>query len=413
MISQMTGETETRPTFILSCERSGSTLLRLIVDTHSQIACPGQLYLGPLSEDLYRAVYYSLGQTYESATERDRVELVLREVRAMVGGMMERYAAARNKRFWCEKTTLNVDYLKTLSALFPEARYLCLYRNCMDVVQSCLKFNPLGFMPELVPYVRRDPENLVAAMAENWLERNETISAFEAAHADRCFRIHYESLAGDPEAVLPPLFEFLGVGWEENILRKVFSVTHDQGEGDLKVLFSKRINADSIGKGRSIPLAAVPDGLRERIDRLNERLGYPGLEGFYRAHDRDRLSVEPHPEKPNSAGRPVEPDEFFRIQAREILREKKEETCGLGGVCRFVVESEKGGAWMIDLSGPCAEIREAREADQADCTIAITYGAFRELAEGSASAGEIYERGEVTASGNEHLALRFGKLLFG
>src|SRR5690606_32881741 len=121
------------------------------------------------------------------------------------------------KRFWCEKTTLNVDYLKTLSELFPKARYLCLYRNCMDVVQSCLKFNPLGFMPELVPYVRRDPENLVAAMAENWLARNETISAFEAAHPDRCFRIHYESLAGDPEAVLPPLFEFLGVGWEEDI----------------------------------------------------------------------------------------------------------------------------------------------------------------------------------------------------
>jgi protein-tyrosine sulfotransferase len=405
-------ETEARPIFILSCERSGSTLLRLIVDTHSEIACPGQLYLGPVSEDLYRAVYYSLGQTCEAATEKDRRELVLREVRAMVGGLMDRYAAARSKRFWCEKTTLNADYLQTLSALFPGARYVCLYRNCMDVVHSCLKFNPLGFMPELAPCVRKDPENLVAAMAGNWLEKNERISAFEAAHPDRCFRVHYESLAGDPEAALPPLFEFLGVGWEEGILQKVFSVPHDQGEGDLKVLFSKGINADSIGKGRSIPLAAVPDGLRERIDWLNERLDYPGLEGFYQARGEARLPADPRPETRSAAGR-VEPDEFFRVHVRDILGSKEADIAGVRGVCRFVVEGERGGAWLVDLSRACAEIREAREEDQADCTIAITYGAFRELAEGSASAGEIYERGEVTASGNDHLALRFGKLLFG
>lgn len=397
------------PIFILSCERSGSTLLRLIVDTHSEIACPGQLYLGPTSEELYRTVYYSLGQTCAATTERERTERVLQEVRGIVGGLMGRYAAARNKRIWCEKTTLNVDYLKTLSALFPEARYLYLYRNCMDVVQSCLKFNPLGFMPELAPYVQRDPENLVAAMAENWLEKNEKIVAFEGVHPAQCFRVCYESLVSDPEAVLPPVFEFLGLNWEESIVQKVFLEPHDQGEGDLKVLFSKGISSDSIGKGRAIPLATIPDTLKERIDRLNERLGYSGLESFYQDYRKDRLFVESSPEKRKLA----EPDEFFRIQVTEIIGGKRAEIGMLRGVCRFVVEGEKGGAWIVDLSGSFNGVRQAREEDQADCTIAITYGAFRDLVEDSAGAGEIYERGEVTAYGNEHLALQFGKLLFG
>jgi hypothetical protein len=403
---------EQPPIFILSCERSGSTLLRLIIDTHSEIACPGQLYLGPAGEELYRTVYYSLGQTYADITERERRERVLQEVRGIVGGLMGRYAAARNKRIWCEKTTLNVDYLETLSALFPEARYLCLYRNCMDVVHSCLKFNTLGFMPELAPYVRGNPEDLVAAMAENWLEKNARMAAFEAAHPSQCFRIRYEALVSDPEAVIPPIFEFLQVNWEESLLRKVFSAPHDQGEGDLKVHFSKAISGDSIGKGRSIPLAAVSDALVERIDRLNERLGYADLESFYQEHGKAPLFVEFRP-IPGNALKAMEPGDFFLLRAKEIIGEKGK---GIGmsrGACRFTVEGEKGGSWIIDLSQAIAEVREARKEEQTDCTIAITYGAFQELVQDLASAGEIYERGEVTAHGNESLAMQFGMLLFG
>jgi protein-tyrosine sulfotransferase len=392
------------PIFILSCERSGSTLLRIIIDTHSEIVCPGQLYLGPTCSNLYKTIYYSLGQRF-SGCESERVARVLQEVRAIVGNVMERYAFSRNKRIWCEKTTLNVDYLEILSDVFPNAKYLCLYRNCMDVVQSCLKFSSLGFMGELAPYVSKAPESLVGAMAESWLDKNKRIFEFEANHQSQCLRVSYENVTSNPHTTLPAIFQFLGVRWEADILEKIFLSEHDRGEGDLKVHFSKDINTESIGRGRSIPLTAVPDHLQLRINAMNECLGYDSLERFYRNPQADQSAATP-------ADR-LDVDGFFQLLTPEMLSERRPKVANLRGVCQFVVEGDGGGSWTIDLSGADSLIRKEQDDLSADCTIAITHSALSRLVEGTASVGEVYERGQVSVRGSEHLALQFAILLFG
>ncbi|MCA1615986.1 MAG: sulfotransferase, partial [Acidobacteria bacterium] len=75
------------PFFILSTPRSGSTLMRYIVDTHPEVACPSELNLGVLCDDLYMVVALTLGQTLpdppgSAANER----AVLAEVRRIVDG---------------------------------------------------------------------------------------------------------------------------------------------------------------------------------------------------------------------------------------------------------------------------------------------------------------------------------------
>jgi hypothetical protein len=388
------------PIFILSCERSGSTLLRMIVDTHPDIACPGQLALGPTCARLYEMIYYSLGQRVQGS-ESERVAEVLKEVRSVVAGVMERYASARDKSIWCEKSTLNVDYLKILSRVFPNARYLWLYRNCMDVVQSCLDFSAFGFMDELAPYVRKDPRNLVGAMAENWLDKNQKIFELETTNPSRCFRIGYENLTRDPNVALPPVFRFLGVSWEPEIVTKIFSSEHDRGEGDTKANFSKQISTESIGKGRSIPSSALPDHLRRRIDDMNRCLGLESLETFYKKQDEvagtDRLDL----------------DRFFRSQLPQMIAERRKTIGNLRAVCQILVEGEGGGSWTIDRSGAEGVIRKEREISSADCVISINYSAFCALVEGKASVGEIHERRQVKVRGSQRLAIQFGMLVFG
>ena len=395
---------KSEPIFILSCERSGSTLLRVIVDTHPDIACPAQLSLGPTCANLYNTIYYSIGQRL-AVSESERVAHVLREVRDTVGNVMTRYASSRGKRIWCEKTTLNVDYLKILSEVFPNARYLCLYRNCMDVVQSCLKFSALGFMEELAPYVRDDPRNLVAAMAESWLDKNTKILDFETRHPGRCFRVSYENLTLDPHKTIPAMFRFLGVSWDERILENIFSAEHDRGEGDLKVHFSKEISRDSIGKGRSIPSRSLPNRLQARIDVMNDCLGFASLDHFYKNPHGDPAATT-KPER-------LDLDAFFRSQAPKIISQRRPEVGNLRGVRHIVVEGERGGAWTIDLSGVDSVIRKEQRGLAADCTIAIAHAAFCELVERRVSVGEIYERGQASVRGSEHLALQFAILLFG
>src|SRR5688572_32570200 len=206
------------PIFVLSCERSGSTLLRYIIDTHPQVCSPAHLHLGQLCRSLYTSIFYSTGQTMEVRDEATRERLVAGEVRAIVDGFMQGYARTKGKQMWCEKTTDNLQYLRILRDVFPDARYVCLYRNCMDVVHSSIECSRLGFMPELAPYVRKRPDNVVAAMVESWIEKTKILIEFEQAHLAQCFRIKYETLVAEPARTLAPMFGSIGLDWDENLL---------------------------------------------------------------------------------------------------------------------------------------------------------------------------------------------------
>ena len=263
------------PVFVLSCERSGSTLLRYIIDTHPQVCSPAHLHLGQLCRSLYTSIFYSIGQTMEVTDEATRERLVAGEVRAIVDEFMQRYARAKGKQMWCEKTTENLQYLSFLRDVFPDAKYLCLYRNCMDVVHSSIECGRLGFLPELVPYVQKRPDNLVAAMVDSWVEKTTTLLEFELAHPSQSFRIKYETLVVEPLQTLPAMFAALGLDWDEKLLNAVFSTEHDQGSGDRKILFTKRVNTDSIGRGSTISRSNIPDELLDKMNRLLARLEYP------------------------------------------------------------------------------------------------------------------------------------------
>ena len=401
-------QTDHSPVFILSCERSGSTLLRMIIDAHPEIACPPQLNLGQACKHLYNLVYYSIGQTYKGDTESDRRQWVISEIQKMVGSVMQRYADNKKKKRWCEKTTLNINYIKLLSEIFPNARYICLYRYSMDVIYSCLKFNTLGFMSELSPYVRDKPGNLVDAMALNWLDKNEKILEFEKENPDKCFRVHYEDIVAQPNEILESTFRSIGVEWRKDILNKVFSSHHDLGPGDLKVVFSEKINTNSIGRGKMIPVSSISNVVYQHIDQVNERLGYKSLREFYekeKATD-GNISIEDS-RKIFNEHRVLE--NFFLQHTDEILTKQWIKMDQLRGMCRFDVSEE---SWIVNLTIGSAEIRRSLEEDNEDCVITIVKEAFCQLVNGVASVGEIYERGEISASGNINLALQFGKLVF-
>lgn len=378
------------PVFILSHERSGSTLLRWIVDSHSQVCSPAQVYLGRLCEHLHTAVHYTLGQSGNFADEAARAAFVRGEVRRVVDEIMGRYAAEKGKTLWCDKSTLNLDHLERLAEIFPDARFLCLYRNCMDVAQSCLKFNALGFMDELAPYVARHPTNLVTAMAASWLDKSGRMLRFETAHAGACHRIRYEDLVARPKEILPAVFTFLGLEWEPELIERVFTQEHDAGDGDIKLRFSRRISADSIGKGRSLPDTVLRGELREKVDQLHGLLGYPSLDAYYG-----------QPPAAAEAAAPREEAGDFDLCA--FMAAAKARLADLPGTCRLVVQGAGGGRWTFP--------KEAAEATP-DCTVALAGVVLAQIMAGLKSPVDAYEAGEVAASGDLDLALEFALRLF-
>ncbi|MCF7966353.1 MAG: sulfotransferase [Methylobacter tundripaludum] len=390
-----------QPIFILSCVRSGSTMLRCIVDTHPNLCSPGHLSLGPLCAGLYTTAYYSLGELPDMETEEQRDQLAIKETRRVVTDLLGRYAQGKGKKNWCEKSTINIDYLRILTKIFPQAKYICLYRNCLDVAYSCIKLNPLGYMSELASYVQNRPTNFVGAMIDNWLEKNSKLMAFEQAHANQCIRINYESLVLQPEQVLAKLFDFLGEPWDERLIDSIFQVPHDQGDGDLKVWFSGKINKDSIGNGTAIPVTAIPNELMAEINAFHQQLGYPTIEALYaEQQSNDEQTIQD-----------IDLDDFFQNRFLRNATTRMDKFRLLRGACKFVITGLKGGVWIIESNSDGLTLK--KDDKSSDCTIATTYKVFCELIEGRKNAVNAYELGEITGDGNINLALEFGRLLFG
>ncbi|HEX7773050.1 MAG TPA: sulfotransferase, partial [Pyrinomonadaceae bacterium] len=371
------------PVFVLSCERSGSTLLRYIIDTHPRICSPAHLHLGQLCRSLYTSIFYSLGQTMEEAT---REQLVAAETRRIIDEVMERYVRAKGKHMWCEKTTENLQYLKILDDVFPDARYICLYRNCMDVVHSSIECSRLGFIPELAPYVQKRPDNIVAAMVDSWIEKTTTLLEFELAHAEQCFRIKYENLVTEPSRTLPAMFAALGLEWDEQLLKQVFSTQHDQGSGDRKVLFTKKINTDSIGRGSTISRSLIPDDLLEKMNHLLARLDYPPVG--------DDWDNAPSPYLPAGIATENEivssVEVMFRDYVPRLLKEGNASLAGVNGRCKFEV-ADGGGTWMLTLR-ESQGVEEALDGD-ADCTVRISAADLLDLVNGRLNSIAAFDQG--------------------
>lgn len=382
------------PSFVLCCRRSGSTLLRYILDTHPDVCCPGELDLGKAAGSLFNVILSTLAQLEDRENrETERPRKALGEVRRTLSEIMTRYTEAKGKRLWCDKSPANIPMLHFLSEVFPEARYILLYRNCLDVAYSCVKSNPLGVYEDFIPYIHRYPNNYVAAMMEYWCDWTEKMFAWEETNKERSISIQYESMVLKPDETFKLVFEFLGVNWNNRILKLAFAIEHDPGHGDLKALFSTRIHTDTVGKGGRLPLSHVDNPVLARVNLLHYKLGYPRIEP-----DGEDLPFE-------APGREMK--ERYEEFLRRVLGKNRDKRKALRGTCRLLIHGV--GTWLLDLSA--REPTFFVSKGTADCSLSMAADVWIELMEGRRAALEIYEAGEVGVRGDPVLAASFGKLL--
>src|SRR5579864_7818085 len=125
-----------RPIFILSNFRSGSTLLRYALDAHPSICCPAELRLAAFSRDIFRVI--ELTSTAAPSVMDDEMPLRLGAVRAVVDQLMQAYCRRKGKHRWCDKSPANTAIVFVLTSVFPDAQYICLHRHGLDQVHSAL-----------------------------------------------------------------------------------------------------------------------------------------------------------------------------------------------------------------------------------------------------------------------------------
>jgi len=222
-----------KPGFLIGAYRSGTTLLRYVLDSHSKIAVPPETnFLYPLA-DLWRSEWVKNGVQGAGIDEN----ALLDRLRGLAAGVLDDYATAKGKSRWIDKTPAYTDILDFLDAMFGDrCRYIMLYRHGLDVANSLAimyEKNVLGGHAKQYADASDQPPRL--SFDRYWAEQCEKMMTFESTHPSQCHRIYYEQYAKEPERYLSPLFDFLGEPWEPEVLN-FNKKQHDFGLQDDKIL---------------------------------------------------------------------------------------------------------------------------------------------------------------------------------
>jgi hypothetical protein len=270
-----------RPVFVITPARSGSTLLRYLLDSHPEIVSPPELNLSDLLQHLVR-VWTNLNAAGDAPTNgaapAEITPDVAKRARKAVDDIMVSAANEAGASVYCDKSLSTVDHLATISRCYPRATLIFLYRYPLDMIASGLEaskwgFNAFGFPP----FIAATPGNFVAGLANYWIDRVSKMVAFESTCELPHARLYYELLCDDPKGTLEQLFDFLELPADDAVIERMFETRHGVGPGDYKIDYSGRIAVDSIGRG-----ATLPEHMgEEQVTRINEllaELDYPDLE---------------------------------------------------------------------------------------------------------------------------------------
>ena len=294
--------------FIVGPPRSGTTMLRLVLNHHPEIAVPPETWFFPFL--LRRSRRYSDFSTPElierfardlaeasSESARPAAEVFSTSVEDIVSALAtahprnyaQAFAAWMNllarrdgKRHWGEKTPFHTAFLRILKRCYPNARFIALVRDPRDVVVSLHRTS----------WGRKSyPTTVDAAM--RWRYAVQGIRRARRRLGESLLELRYEDLVSDPELWMRRICEFLGVGYVPEILR-----FHEQAERHLAAgtegwhgRVSQPISTHAIGRWRD-GYEPHEIGTIEWICASEmRRLGYP-RQGHTRSWTgpRDRLS---------------------------------------------------------------------------------------------------------------------------
>jgi Sulfotransferase family len=280
------GSASADPVFVLCNGRSGSTLLRFVLDAHPELACPPETNLPGLCAHL--TTVWSLIEGAPLSAERNGEppnipDAAISGVRKVMDWMISSYLDRRGKTRFCDKNLGTAQVADLLARIYPQAKFVCLYRHPMDLIASGLEANPWGLQGYgFDPYIAATPGNAVLALASYWADGTAAILRAEEKFADRAIRVRYEDLVASPEDVAAQLFSFLGVDLVPGITETCFSGERERfGPADYKIWSTSKITTDSIGRGWSIPAELIPPPLLNQMNELAGKLGYLAVDGAW------------------------------------------------------------------------------------------------------------------------------------
>ncbi|HEX4654142.1 MAG TPA: sulfotransferase [Mycobacteriales bacterium] len=291
-----------RPVFVGACPRSGTTLLRTMLNTHPDLAVPRETrYLLSIWENRARwrglsekkkrtrlaRVIYGSDWTQADRLRTSQQDAVARfaespgTLGSLLGTTLAMYAEATGKKRWGDKRPMYARYLDAIFGMFPDAQFINVVRDPRASVASMRK---LGWYDgDMVPGV------------ELWMRSVNAVAPWrERLGPDQYLDIRYEDLVHDPESLLQRITDFLDLSDAVQQMLHYYEKNDEKSE-KYHPMLNQPVTTDALRAWESVlnpdEVALIEQVSGAQMDRLGyERATTPrpssSLMSSYRRHHR-------------------------------------------------------------------------------------------------------------------------------
>jgi len=200
------------PIYVLGMPRSGTTLVEQIIAGHSQIFGAGELGVIPnVIQGLNRwERHVGSGRNYPDCID-DLTFDVTRGIASNILKELQEYAPEAH--YIVDKLPHNFENIGLIKFLFPNAKIISVRRDPRDIAISNYftdyqaKHGGMGFAYDLTD------------IGEQLADHNRLMQHWHHIFPDEILEIHYEQLVDSLESNARKLLTYIGVNWEDEVLR--------------------------------------------------------------------------------------------------------------------------------------------------------------------------------------------------
>lgn len=252
----------TSPVFIVGSGRSGTTLLRNLLNASNQIVFPYE------SDFIARAYpFYQNKNSFNEADYELITRIFIRNSQKKGWHMSENYILSSLKKFmpqtfadinsciyqaylakeelenlqWGIKTPVLISSLACINQVFPDARIIHIIRDCRDVYLSYQKIQKNSFLKE-----EFGPKTLLQTSLY-WIDGLRQVEYFCSSNERSnklVYELRFEDLINNTHTELQKLFNFLGLNYDYSIPKSYRQAKANQKTLKLEEYHGQSVNND-------------------------------------------------------------------------------------------------------------------------------------------------------------------------
>ncbi|MDM8544143.1 sulfotransferase [Desulfococcaceae bacterium HSG9] len=271
---QHADENDFKPIFLVGPPRSGTTMLAVILDRHSNIAIPPETQfftefvplLSKVKQSFSRKEMVAAALNFKRIADLkpdfdivyNRFKKYQKTNACLLRAILETYAEESGKLRAGEKSPMHIAHIPTIFTCYPYAKVICIIRDGRDVVRSLLK----------VAWAEPGNPRRFGIFCTQWSDLASMAIKYKQTYSQKRFiLVKYEDILTNPISEITALTEFVGEKFEPCQLDPAIgSYVVPKWEQKWKGNASKTLNPNRIQAWRR-------DAAHEQIWAMNMMMG--------------------------------------------------------------------------------------------------------------------------------------------